>query len=82
MSKRDRLAWIGLIILTVAGMIVAIILKMPSASEVQAVVRPLPPLQKAGLSHPTLKELETRDVNGTIPVLPVPANPPRTDPFA
>lgn len=72
--------------LVVLGLVVVFlgvwsILDKPGAAEIEAAVEPAPSLPTLIFSDPVMAALQNRQVFGTLPVLPVPADPPRTSPF-
>lgn len=83
MNRRDLAVWIIVLIAVVGGLIWWIFSVRPTDEAVAAAVRPLESLPSAEMlvSNELINELQKRDPHGILPVSPVPANPPRTDPF-
>lgn len=82
MKNRDLLAWAIIFIVGLGGALYMYLESRPSKSEVAAAVRPLPPMGINKIDESTFAELTNRQANGSTPVSPSPANPPRNDPFS
>lgn len=83
MDRKDLVVWIVCLLILATGLTWWIMSARPSETAIVEATRTLEPLPAADtLVSPTLREaLAKRDPHGSLPVNPIPATPPRTDPF-
>lgn len=72
---------IVVLVLQIAGLIVWGIQTRATATEVGAAVRPLPVLPVEVIGPDTRDGLSRRELHGSVPVAPAPAEPARDNPF-
>lgn len=82
MKMRETAVLSVLLAIVLLGIGVWIVRSRPTQADIQAAVRALPSLPSEAVNEQAFEQLNARQVHGELPVVPLPPDPPRGDPFS